>query len=107
LFDENLAASLAREFVGLYPGTAHVTPLGLGGGGDRAVWDRAAQDGYVLVTKDEDFHRLSLLLGPPPKVVWIRLGNCSTADVARLLRFRAAEIVEFTEQTEIAFLELG
>ena len=40
------------------------------------------------MTKDEDFHRLSVLHGPPPKVIWIRLGNCSTDEVIRLLRRR-------------------
>lgn len=107
LFDENLAGRLARECADLYPGSTHVLALGLGGAGDRAIWARAAADGFVLVTKDEDFHRLSVLLGSPPKVIWIRLGNCATADVARLLRFRAEEVRAFAEQTETAFLELG
>src|SRR2546422_6085470 len=38
----------------------------------------ARDHGLVIVTKDENFHRLSVLLGPPPKVMWVRLGNCST-----------------------------
>jgi len=48
------------------------------GSTDRSVWERAAAGGFVLVTKDEDFHRMAVLLGPPPKIVWIRLGNCTT-----------------------------
>ena len=107
LFDENLAARLTHELADLYPGSAHIMALGLGGAGDRAIWARAAEEAFVLVTKDEDFHRLSVLLGPPPKVIWIRIGNCATADVARLLRFRADEVRAFAEQTEAAFLELG
>jgi predicted nuclease of predicted toxin-antitoxin system len=59
------------------------------------------------VTKDEDFHRLSVLLGAPPKVIWIGLGNCSTVDVARLLRIRHREIVQFVEHPEATFLALG
>lgn len=46
--------------------------LELGSAADREIWSRAGADGYVLVTKDEDFHRLSVLFGPRPKVVWIR-----------------------------------
>jgi predicted nuclease of predicted toxin-antitoxin system len=34
------------------------------------------------VSKDTDFHQRSFLFGGPPKVVWIRLGNCSTEDIA-------------------------
>ncbi len=107
LFDENLAARLAQELADLYPGSTHTVALGLGGAGDRAIWARAGAEEFVLVTKDEDFHRLSVLLGPPPKVIWIRLGNCATGDVARLLRFRADEVRAFVEHSEAAFLELG
>ena len=61
----------------------------------------------MLVTKDEDFPRLSVLRGPPPKVIWIRLGNCATADVVRLLRVRAEQIARFVEHEDAAFLALG
>jgi predicted nuclease of predicted toxin-antitoxin system len=39
-----------------------------------------------LVTKDEDFHRLSVLRGAPPKVVWLRVGNCTTRDLCAARR---------------------
>jgi predicted nuclease of predicted toxin-antitoxin system len=107
LFDENLAVRLVGDLADIYPDSAHISALNLGGASDRAIWARAATDGFVLVTKDEDFQRLSVLLGPPPKVVWIRLGNCTTQDVARLLRFRADEVTAFAEHHEAAFLELG
>jgi predicted nuclease of predicted toxin-antitoxin system len=107
LFDENLSARLARDLADLHPGSAHVQDAGLTGAADRAVWDHAATGDFVLVTKDEDFQRLSVMLGPPPKVIWIRLGNCSTEDVARLLRFRAEEVRAFIAHPEAAFLALG
>ncbi len=107
LFDENLAERLANDLSDVYPDSTHVVALGLGGASDRAIWDRAGTEDFILVTKDDDFHRLSVLLGPPPKVVWIRLGNCSTADVGRLLRFRAGEIHAFAQQVQVSFLALG
>lgn len=107
LFDENLAARITNDLADVFPDSAHVLSLGLGGASDRAIWERAAADGFTLVTKDEDFHRLSVLIGPPPKVIWIRLGNCSTADVARLLRFRADNVLAFAQESEAAFLTLG
>lgn len=81
--------------------------LGLAGAADREIWNRAAADDFILVTKDEDFHRLSVLVGPPPKVVWIRLGNCTTGDVERLLRGRFEQVRAFVEHEESAFLALG
>lgn len=107
LFDENLAARLAHDVDECYPESAHLETLGLLGAPDRVVWARAANDGFVLVTKDEDFHRLSVILGPPPKVVWIRLGNCATADVARLLLTEVDRVHLFVEDPEAAFLSLG
>lgn len=107
LFDENLAERLVRDLEDLYPGSAHVVSVGLGGAGDGVIWTRAGAEGFVLVTKDEDFHRLSVMWGPPPKVIWIRLGNCTTEDIARVLRARASDVEAFEKDGELALLELG
>jgi predicted nuclease of predicted toxin-antitoxin system len=107
LFDENLAPRLPVALADLYPNSVHVTGIGLKGTSDTAVWAYAAAGGFVLVTKDEDFHRLSVLRGFPPKVLWLRLGNCSTADVAHLLRSRLEQVVAFAMHEDAAFLALG
>jgi predicted nuclease of predicted toxin-antitoxin system len=107
LFDENLSARLVPALADAYPGSAHLAEVGLLGAPDGAVWDYAAAGGYLLVTKDEDFQRLSVVRGPPPKVVWVRLGNCATADVARLLGLRADDIARFVAHDAAAFLALG
>lgn len=107
LFDENLAARLVKDIADLFPGSTHVISLGLGGASDRAIWDRAAAEDLVMVTKDGDFHRLSVLFGPPPQVIWIRFGNCATGGIARLLRQRSDDIDAFVEDSELAFLALG
>jgi predicted nuclease of predicted toxin-antitoxin system len=73
---------------------------------DDVVWDYAKGDGFVLVTKDEDYHLRSLLEGPPPKVLWIRSGNCSTDLVETLLRKNHPEIEQFVMQPEAGFLVL-
>ena len=107
LFDENLAARLVPELADLYPDCIHVRDRGLAGGSDRAIWQYARDHGLVIVSKDEDFQRLSVLYGAPPKVIWIRLGNCSTTDVIRLLRERRSEIGRFVADEEPAFLALA
>lgn len=107
LLDENLSARLVAALGDVYPSSAHLEHAGLLGAPDGAVWEYAAAGGYVLVTKDEDFQRLSIVRGPPPKVVWMRLGNCATADVARLLRLRYADVARFVAHEDAAFLALG
>jgi predicted nuclease of predicted toxin-antitoxin system len=58
------------------------------------------------VSKDEDFTRLAILSGAPPKFVWVRRGNCATHEIAALLRQHYQEIVRFDEQEEATVLEL-
>ena len=107
LFDEQLSESLVQRLQDLSPDAVHVRVLGIGGAGDEVIWQRAIELGCVLVTKDEDFHRLSVLKGFPPKVVWIRLGNCTTRDIATLLRERWPKIEEFVHDPVVALYELA
>ena len=107
LFDENLGPRLVMRLAGVYPESAHLRDVGLEGASDAAIWTYAAEQEFVLVTKDEDFHRLSVFRGFPPKVIWIRLGNCTTAEVAELLAGQRSAVVEFVSHPELAFLALG
>jgi predicted nuclease of predicted toxin-antitoxin system len=107
LLDEQLSESLLQQLADLCPDSLHIRQLGLGGARDSAVWQRAIDLECVLVTKDEDFHRLSVLKGAPPKVVWIRLGNCTTAEIAQVFRTHWARIEAFVAEPVTALLELG
>ena len=107
LFDEQLSEELVKLLDDLFPDSLHIRLVGAGGAADPSVWQLAHEHRCVLVTKDEDFHRLSILRGAPPKVVWLRVGNCATTDIARLLRERAEDIRRFEAQGEETFLELG
>jgi predicted nuclease of predicted toxin-antitoxin system len=79
---------------------------GLATADDRAVWAYAAARGLAIVSKDTDFARLSVAVGPPPKVIWLRVGNGPTRDVADLLRARASDIQAFLADPGSAVLEL-
>ncbi len=84
----------------------HVRDVGLASAADRAVWDHAAEHDLVIVSKDSDFHQLSFAVGPPPKVVWIRTGNCSTDRILVLLRKHAPDI-EGLVAGDGSFLAIG
>jgi len=107
LLDENLSPDLVQDLSQEYPGSAHVRDLGLQSAADQAVWDRARADGYTLVSKDSDFRQMSFLFGAPARVVWIRMGNCSTADILTLLRNRRDALQSFWEDSEATFLVLS
>ena len=107
LFDEPLSEKLCEAVADIFPDSLHIRRLGHGGATDATVWNLAGQHGCLIVSKDEDFHRLALLRGATPKFIWIRLGNCTTDDIAQLLRRRHDDIVQFSQQNEATVLELG
>lgn len=106
LFDQNLSPRLAPRLSDLYPDSAHVRDAGLASGDDEPVWRHAADEGFVIVTKDDDFRQRSFLRGAPPKVLWVRLGNCRTAERETVLRARIADVLTFGEDPHAALLVL-
>jgi predicted nuclease of predicted toxin-antitoxin system len=107
LFDQNLSHKLVAQLAAEFPGSAHVRDFGLAGASDLAVWSHAATQGVVIVSKDVDFQQRALLLGHPPKVIWVRLGNCLTASVAALLRAHRATLLAFEADPSAAFVALA
>ena len=107
LFDQNLSHRLVTLLASEFPGSEHVRLVGLATAPDPAVWSYAAAQGLVIASKDSDFQHRALLLGHPPKVVWIRLGNCSTAAVAALLRSRQADLLAFEADPIASLLALS
>jgi predicted nuclease of predicted toxin-antitoxin system len=92
LFDQNLSPKLVKRLAELYPNSNHVYNLGIDRSDDEEMREYARRNDFVIVTKDADFSDLSILLGFPPKVIWIRRGNCSTSAIESMLRDRSADI---------------
>ena len=107
LFDENVSPRLVAALSDEFPGSVHVRDIGLARATDATIWAYARAHGLAILSKDSDFHQVSFLRGPPPKVIWIRRGNCSTADIEALLRFNRTEILAFEADAEAAFLVLS
>jgi predicted nuclease of predicted toxin-antitoxin system len=106
LFDQNLSFKLCSALADLFPDSTQARLVGLADATDRAVWDHAKANGFTLVSLDSDFAEMAALLGPPPKVIWLRCGNQPTADVETLLRSRAAAIAGFELDAGVACLEI-
>lgn len=107
LFDENLSPNLVVRLADLFPDSCHVREVGLESAADPVVWDYAKSNGLVIVSKDADMHQRSFLFGAPPKVVWVRLGNCSTTDVENVLRRFVNELTIFYDDEVASFLSLS
>ena len=107
LFDQNLSHRLVILLADIFLDSEHVRNVELKAADDPVVWDYAKEHGFVVVSKDSDFRQRSFVLGHPPKVTWVRLGNCSTADVEALLRHYEETVKAIEEDSEISFLSLA
>ena len=106
LFDENLSHKLASRLADVFPDSIHVRDVGMKATEDTTVWDYAKNNNLIIVSKDADMHDLSLVYGNPPKVVWLRLGNCSTNEIENLIRQEADVIKLFSEDDSVSLLVL-
>jgi predicted nuclease of predicted toxin-antitoxin system len=107
LFDENLSPQLVRLLSDIFPDSVHVRDVGLETADDVVVWKYAQDNLLIICSKDSDMHQRSFVLGYPPKVVWVRLGNCSTNDVANLLRKHYGALETFANDDYASFLTLS
>ena len=106
LLDANLSPRLVSSLADVFPGSAHVADVGGLAGNDSLVWEHARDNGLTIVSKDSDFHHMSFVFGAPPKVIWLRIGNCPTDLIERLRRGRLREISDFEQSEDAALLIL-
>lgn len=106
LVDQNLPPVLAEFLEREFPGSAHVRTIGLRDALDSELWDHARRDGFVIMSKDSDFRQRSFLLGHPPKVIWIRTGNCSTASLCAMVEGSKRLIRDFIADATGALLAI-
>jgi len=65
-----------------------------------------AQTDYTVVTKDSDFSEIVVLLGFPPKVIWICRGSCSTSEIEQILRDNYDAILQLATNEVTGILTL-
>jgi predicted nuclease of predicted toxin-antitoxin system len=105
--DENLSPRLIEQLSDLYAGSAHVQQCGLGSADDATIWECAKSNGFSIVSKDSDFEERSILSASPPKLIWVRARNCTSAEVESLLRAAFSSVKRFVQEDEETCLILG
>ena len=106
LFDHNLSHRLVRRLADVFPDSTQTRLLGFGRADDPVIWEHARANGFVIVTLDKDFADLALVRGAPPKVIWLRCGNSTVAEVEQLLRLNLSAIQEFETKPDSPLLEI-
>ena len=74
---------------------------------DADIFEKARQDGIVIISKDSDFVEMILRLGKPPQLLWITCGNVTNRRLqdllskvfvkAQKLLISGEEVVEITD----------
>ena len=106
LFDHNMSPALINRLRDLYVGSNHVYNLNLDQVPDTEVWEYARKKDFLIVTKDADFSDICILKGFPPKIIWIRRGNCKTANIEAILRNHYDDIEALNNDKNIGILTL-
>jgi predicted nuclease of predicted toxin-antitoxin system len=106
LFDQNISPKILRKAFEKSVLVQHVRFVGLEDASDVEIFHFAKTNGYSIVTFDSDFFDLSLLMGFPPKIIWIRTGNLTTNSILLLLLKNSEQIFEFIELGNVGVLEI-
>ncbi len=106
LFDHHLSRKLVARLADCFPDSSHVVIHGMDCAEDSQIWTFAATHGYTIVTKDSDFEDIATIRGAPPKVIWLRMGNRSTMQIADTLRQNQQMIQQFIQTQGLTILEL-
>lgn len=106
LFNHNLSPKLVNRLADLFPESTHIYTLGMDQADDREEWSYAQNNGLTIVTRDSDYNELLVLQGFPPKVIWIRRGNCSTSAIEAMLRSHLVDIQTLDSDSSLGLLTL-
>ena len=106
LLDQNISRKTLQLIAQKFPDSVQVYMIGLHEANDKEIWDYARKNGYAIVTKDSDFQELSLLLGIPPKIIWLRCGNQTIQFTGQLLLAKFEEIEKFLFDENSSCLEI-
>lgn len=100
LLDENLSPRLAKVLSDVFSGIQHVHDCGLSASSDDRIWEFAKANDLAIVSKDRDFVERASLLGRPPKVIWLHLGNCTTDEIEAVVGSFADAIRDFLSDSQ-------
>ena len=106
LLDQNISHRPVDKINSLFPGSEQVRRLGLENKPDKNIWDFARKKDFTIETFDSDFYDMSLLLGHPPKVIWIKVGNLTTKNIELIIKEKTDQIKYFIADAEISCLEI-
>jgi len=100
LIDAQLPPALASWLGDHGHSASSVREQGLRNADDGSIRHFASEGDWIIVTKDEDFVEQSLGVDEAPKVVWLRIGNCTNRVLFDWLEPLLPQLIEKLESGE-------
>lgn len=107
LIDENLSESLIPLLEPMFDRVEHARLSHGSGRSDRSILDRAATEGLMILTRDDDFDGLAVSSGSSVKVIRVASHNPTTSQVAAMIKQAGNRIECFASDPEARILILG
>lgn len=79
------------------PGPRMFWILGMDEFTDTEIWTFSKAEGFILVSKDEDFLHLANRLNETGKLLWVRIGNCRKQVLLERFRAQLPRIIQAFE----------
>ncbi len=107
LIDQNISFRLKAKVEIAFAELNHIRDFELTDLRDDQIFEYARQQGFdAVLTFDQDFHNLVMERGIPPKIIWLRTGNCRVAMQAEAILSNALTIQIFMEDPTHEVLEI-
>jgi predicted nuclease of predicted toxin-antitoxin system len=107
LLDQNLSFKLCSKLKDIFPDIIHIKDVSLEAASYEEVWLYAKLNSFILISKDSDFIEKAVIKGHPPKIIWIKTGNCPTDQIEMLVRKNRKIIEEFIADKENSVLTIS
>ena len=106
LLDQNISHRIIPKLLETYHSVKQVRELKLENIHDITIWHFAKKHQYTIVTFDADFFDLCNIYGFPPKIIWLRIGNTNTIELAEVMIKNKNIISSFIQNSDFGCLEL-
>ncbi|WP_264563565.1 DUF5615 family PIN-like protein [Flavobacterium sp. N3904] len=107
LLDANISWRIIKIIENAFPNCLHSKDIDIAQPvKDSEIWKFAKKNNFTILTHDEDFEKLLLLNGVPPKVIVLKTFNQSTKQLAQTLIDKKATIESFILNNELMILEI-
>lgn len=107
LIDQNISHRIIPFLAEYFDILTHVRETGLMNSYDYQIFMYARETKYdAILTLDEDFQHHILIHNAPPKVIWLRVGNCSTKHLSDVIIQNIGDINAFVHNDNFEIIEI-